>query len=187
VVPAGREGGPRDPILILTGPPGVGKTTTADILSSRNGRTVHLEADAFFRFIRSGYIEPWRPESHEQNETVMRVVAAAASGYAGAGYSTIVDGIVIPGWFFEPLRDALRDMGHPVAYAVLRAPRSVCVTRVDAREGRPPTDPDAIDQLWQSFAQLGDLERHVVDVEGKSPDEAAALIAQRLDEGSLIV
>lgn len=112
------------PILIVTGPPGVGKTTTAEVLAGRSTRSVHLEADTFFRFIGSGYVEPWKPESHEQNQIVMRIIAEAAAGYAAAGYFTIIDGIVIPGWFLEPLSDALRNAGHPVAYAVLRAPLS---------------------------------------------------------------
>lgn len=174
-------------VLILSGPPGVGKTTAAGILAERHARAVHLEADAFFRFIRSGYVEPWKSESHEQNEMVMRIVAGAASGYARAGYFTIVDGIVTPGWFFEPLRDALHDLGHSVAFAVLRVPRSVCVARVNEREGGTISDPDAIGQIWQGFAEMGDLERYAIDVEDKTPEEAAALLTQRLDEGRLTV
>ena len=42
----------------------------------------------------------------------MRTVARAAVAYAEAGYLTVIDGIVIPGWFFEPLRDALRGAGR---------------------------------------------------------------------------
>jgi hypothetical protein len=72
----------------------------------------HSDPDVFFRFIRSDYVEPWSPESHEQNRTVMDIVANAAAGYAAAGYRTILDGIVIPGWFLEPLRDHLHEGGH---------------------------------------------------------------------------
>lgn len=46
-------------ILILSGPPGSGKTTIAKLLGARRERAVHLESDAFFDFITSGYIEPW--------------------------------------------------------------------------------------------------------------------------------
>lgn len=181
------DGASRDPILILSGPPGAGKTTTASALAGRDGPSVHLEADAFFRFIRSGYVEPWKSESHEQNEMVMRIVAEAASGYARAGYFTIVEGIVIPGWFFEPLRDALRDLGHRVAFAVLRVPRSVCVTRVNEREGGSISDPDAVGQIWQGFAELGELERYVIDVEDQAPEEIATQLSQQLGEGRLAV
>ena len=94
-----------DPILILTGPPGSGKTTVGQLLAGKLPRAVNLESDEFFHFIRSGYVEPWKRTAHPQNTIVMRIVADAASTYADAGYFTIIDGIIIPGWFFEPLRD----------------------------------------------------------------------------------
>jgi predicted kinase len=177
----------KPPILILTGPPGVGKTTVAEILAARCPRAVHLESDVFFRFIRSDYVEPWKPESHQQNRVVMDIVGDAAAAYAAAGYRTIVDGIVIPGWFLEPLRDRLRDAGIPVAYAVLRAPRSVCTARVQSREGPAPVDSGALAQLWETFADLGELERHVLDVGDKEPGEAADLVVRSLADGQLAV
>jgi hypothetical protein len=172
-------------ILVVSGPPGVGKTTAVELLAARSERAVHLEADRFFSFIRSDYVEPWKPESHDQNAAVMRIVARAAAGYASAGYFTIVDGIVIPGWFFEPLRDALRDEGHAMSYAVLRAPLPVCLARVQGREGAPSVDPAAIEQLWRSFAGLGDLERHVLEVDGMAPEQVSDELAERLSGGSL--
>jgi predicted kinase len=180
--------GPADrPVLILSGPPGVGKTTAARLIADRSPPAVHMEADSFFHFIRAGYVEPWKPESMEQNEIVMRIVAQAAGGYASAGYMTIVEGIFIPGWFLEPVRDSLRDAGHEVAYAVLRAALPVCTARVQAREGAPPIDTAAIEQVWRSFAELGELERNVVDVEGRDAAEVAELLQRELSEGLLRV
>lgn len=173
------------PILIVSGPPGVGKTTAAAILAERSSRAVHLESDAFFRFIHSGYVEPWKPESHEQNSLVMRIVAAAAASYAAAGYFTIVDGIVIPDWFLEPLRDALQGEGHRVAYAVLRAPLATCAARARDRGDDPLADPEVIERLWRDFADLGSFERNVVELGSRGPREAADLLEQRLVDGSL--
>lgn len=174
-------------MLIVTGPPGVGKSTAASALAVRSTRAVHLESDVFFRFIRAGYVEPWRPESHDQNQLVMRIVGEAAAAYAAAGYLTIIDGIVIPGWFLEPLHDGLKAGGHEVAYAVLRAPLSVCIERARSRAREPLSEPEAVARLWQSFADLGDLERNVVGVEGKSSHETVDILAQRLVSGQLSI
>jgi len=75
-------GTPARPVLILSGPPGAGKSTVAEVFADRAERAVHLESDAFFRFIRAGYVEPWKPESQTQNEAVMRIVADSAAAYA---------------------------------------------------------------------------------------------------------
>ncbi len=174
------------PVLILTGPPGVGKTTAAALLAERFPRAVHLEADNFFRYIRSGYVEPWTPESNEQNRAVMGIVARAAAGYAAAGYLTLVDGMLIPGWFLEPVRDALRAEGHRVALTILRAPLATCLARVNGREGLPDgVDPEAIEQIWRSFADAGEFEPHVLDLGDESPDEVADLLVRRLEGGQL--
>ena len=125
---------------------------------------MHLEADRFFTFIESGFVEPWKAESHAQNETVMRIVGDAAAAYAGAGYFTVVEGIVIPRWFLGPLSDALRAAGHTVAYAVLHAPLELCLAR------RDQIDAEVVESIWTQFQDLGELEAHAIDVGDATPD-----------------
>jgi tRNA uridine 5-carbamoylmethylation protein Kti12 len=173
------------PVLILTGPPGVGKSTAAAILSARAERAVHLESDAFFRFISSGFVEPWKPGSRDQNQLVMRTAAGAAAAYAEAGYFTIVDGIVIPRWYLGTLREVFVAVGLRVGYAVLRAPLEACVERVNAREGGPLAEPGVIEQLWDEFAELGEFERHVIEVGDRKADEVGDEISRLLADERL--
>jgi hypothetical protein len=102
----------------------------------------------------------------------MRIAGEAAASYAAAGYFTIVEGIVIPRWFLGPLSAALRDAGHQVAYAVLRAPLELCLAR------RGEVEADVVESVWGQFADLGDYEAHAIDVAEATPD---AVVAELID------
>jgi len=84
-----------DPVIIVSGPPGAGKSTTSQILAARHRRAVHLHTDDFWHYIVSGGIAPYLPESDTQNQTVVRVIAGAASTYARGGFVVVVDGVVV--------------------------------------------------------------------------------------------
>lgn len=172
--------------LILSGAPGVGKTTAAKLLCDRAPRSVHLESDRFFFFIRSGFIEPWDPASDVQNRLVMRTAAAAAAAYADAGYLTIFEGIVIPRWTLGVVREAFEAAGVATSYAVLRAPQAECIARVQRREGDPDAyAPEILAAICSEFDDLEAFERHAIDVGGMDSEQAAAAIGARLDGGDL--
>lgn len=90
-------------IIVITGSPGTGKTTTASIVAKESDmdKSVHMHTDDFFHYLSKGAIPPHLPESNKQNLVVIEAFLEAAKRYARGGYDVIVDGIVGP-WFLEP-------------------------------------------------------------------------------------
>jgi hypothetical protein len=84
------------------------------------------------------------------------------------------------------MRDALQ-ASHAVAYALLRAPLAVCVSRAASRERSQLADSTVVEELWRDFADLGSLEHHAIDSVGTSAESIAQEVAQRLREGLLRV
>ncbi|MGH2872013.1 MAG: AAA family ATPase [Solirubrobacteraceae bacterium] len=171
-------------VLIITGPPGSGKTTVADAVAARHGRAAHVESDCFFRFIISGFVEPWKPAAQAQNALVMGVVVEAAAGYANAGYFTIIDGIIISQHFLQTIYDRLQVYGLEVAYVVLGASLGTCLDRSIGRASHPLGDREAVKSLWHRFERQSKPEGHAIETDGLNPwrvaDEIVAGLHTRL-------
>ncbi len=94
-------------------------------------------------------------------------------------YMTVVDGIISPKRFLAPLNEALAARGHAVSYAILRPALATCIARAAARPDDELSNPDVITQLWNDFADIDRLERHVVDVDNLAPEPAADTVTSR--------
>jgi chloramphenicol 3-O-phosphotransferase len=120
-------------LLILTGPPGAGKSTIARLVAEGAARpAVHLHTDSFYVWIRTGFVPPYLPEAARQNDVVLGVIAEAACGYARGDYDVVLDGVVGP-WALSPFRDAAKRDGLDLYYVVLRPSLEVTLARGDAR------------------------------------------------------
>lgn len=168
-------------LLVLTGPPGAGKSTVASIIASRFEPSALVAGDAFFGFIARGFIPPWLPEAHQQNEAVTTAAAAAAGTYARSGYTTVYDGVV--GQWFLPTFAAGAGVDK-LDYVVLLPPVECCVGRVALRERHGFRDEAATRQMHRDFSLATIDRRHVLDDLPDDPDETADLVLHQLMSGT---
>jgi len=168
------------PLLLVTGPPGAGKSTIARLLTREWDLAVHVHTDDFYAWIASGYVEPWLPAAQHQNVTIVEAIARVADGLAEGGYAVVVDGILGP-WFLDPFRALHRD----VAYVVLRPTLEEAEHRAGHRGDHPLKDLSVVGQMHAAFSELGDLELHAIDSTGSTPEETVTEIHRRFAEGAL--
>ena len=170
-------------LLIVTGPPGAGKSTVAAALVEGFEPSALVAGDEFFATVKRGFIPPWTKEAHEQNETVVGAAAAAAGRMAKGGYTVVYDGVIGP-WFLEAFVIAT---GLPeVHYVMLLPPESVCLQRINSRFGHGFSDPAAACQMHRQFSGAAALAPRVIT--STEPAEAlAAEITELLRLGELRV
>jgi adenylate kinase family enzyme len=173
-------------VLIITGPPGSGKTTVARAVASRHPKAVHLESDCFFRFVTSGFVEPWSPDASSQNLTVMGVVVEATATYAKAGYFTVLDGIIISQQFLEKIAAQLQSEGLAVAFALMSASLSTCLERASGRPSHPLDDARAVELLWKRFDELDVATPHVFNADTADAEQLADQIVANLHTRLLV-
>lgn len=169
-------------LIVVTGPPGAGKSTVAKALSKLFEPSALVAGDDFFAFIDRGYLAPWTAEAHHQNEVVIGAAAASAGRLAAGGYTVVYDGVIGP-WFLSTFGDAT-GLGR-LHYAMLLPPEQVCIERVRSRTGHGFTDLDAARAMYREFATAEVAGRHLIRDEARA--EAVALsLFEMMAAGSLV-
>ena len=173
-------------LLIVTGPPGAGKSTVAALLAASVSPSVLVEGDRFHGFLAAGVIPPWLPESNAQNTIVVEATALATGRFA-RDYFTIFDG-VIGTWFLPTFLAAMAlDTDVRVDYVVLMPTVEQCVEHVRTRIGHNFSDVDATRKMHHEFASAPVDARHVIVPGEGAASDVVAEIEARFSAGSLRV
>ena len=120
-------------IILLTGTPGAGKTTIAEVLSQTFARSAHVPVDFFRKMIKAGYASPhhWNQEVENQYLLARKNAALTAKNIAREGFTVIVDDIIRQKWV-EEWKDGLE--GFPLHFVLLLPSLEVAKQRNCTRE-----------------------------------------------------
>ncbi len=175
-------------IIVITGSPGTGKTTTASIVAKESNmdKSVHMHTDDFFHYLSKGAIPPHLPESNEQNLVVIEAFLEAAKRYARGGYDVIVDGIVGP-WLLEPWRTLVRE-DYEVHYIVLRASKEETMKRaVERSKLDRKTNVELVETMWEQFCNLRIYESNVIETTTYSIQGAVFAVKEKISSGAALL
>ena len=175
-------------IIVITGSPGTGKTTTASAVAKESDleKSVHMHTDDFYHYLSKGAIPPHLPESNEQNLIVIEAFLEAAKRYVRGGYDVIVDGIVGP-WFLEPWLNIVQEH-YEVHYIVLRASKEETMKRAIERSKLDrETNVELVETMWKQFSNLGIYELNVIDTTAHSIKDTVSAVKEKIVSGTALL
>lgn len=175
-------------IIVITGAPGTGKTTTSAIVAKESNmeKSVHMHTDDFYHYLSKGAIPPHLPESNEQNLIVIEAFLEAAKRYVRGGYDVIVDGIIGP-WFLEPWLNIVRE-GYEVHYIILRANKEETLKRAIERSKLDrKTNIELVETMWKQFNSLGTYEKNILDTTLFSVEDTVFAIKEKIANKSALL
>ena len=121
-------------VLILSGPPGSGKTSVSLAICERFDRMLHVSVDDLRHWVRAGYRRPWDGDQQAQEQQVMAAENASALARVAVShrYAAIIDDVVTRPQV-EVYRQALQGVAAEVHLVTLLPRLDACLARDAAR------------------------------------------------------
>ena len=123
-------------IILLSGPPGAGKSSVAEALCERYDRMLLIEVDDIRHMVRAGYRHPWvdDQQTREQLQLAIRNASAIALQSAATRYSAVITDVITAeavAWY----RDALASTSVSIELVTLLPSLEETISRDVDRDG----------------------------------------------------
>jgi predicted kinase len=169
---------PPRPVLVLTGPPAVGKSTTARAVAEALDRCAVVDVDDVRQLVVSGGVAPWDgEEGRRQQRLGVRNACSLAGRFVAAGIDVVVADVLTP--------DTLalyRELLPGCVVVRLTVPLEEAWRRASTRPVWL-TDEEFV-ALHEADALSAPAADHELDVSALTRDEQASAVASRWERDS---
>ncbi|MFC7309852.1 AAA family ATPase [Streptomyces monticola] len=178
-LPVSRDPGPA--VVLLTGIMASGKSTVAQALAERLPRAAHVRGDVFRRMVVSGRAEMApgaEAEALAQLRLRYRLSASTADAYADAGFTAVVQDVVIG----EVLKEYVAGVRTRPFYVVVLDPDADVVAAREAGRGKTGYGEWSVEALQSGLRQETPRIGLWLDSSELTVEETVDALLGRLDE-----
>ncbi|WP_336773188.1 AAA family ATPase [Paenibacillus sp. MMO-58] len=159
-------------VYIISGPAGVGKSTTSKQLVQRFSNSAYISGDYISHLHVKGRHKPW--ESKEELALIWTNLLALTRNFLAQGIDVVIDYVTFPNealWLKEQLRGTLAN----VSYVVLWTDLETLLTRDQTRLPENRMGERCL-ILMNEFLESGVEERHIVNNNSRSIEQVIEMI-----------
>ena len=165
-------------VYIISGSPGVGKSTVSQQLASSFEKAIHTNCDGIYNMVKGGYKAPWNDPDKTLHNAMCDAAASIVDIYSQIGFSCVVDYV----FFVEELLNLIPKIKTKNQFSVIYLMPSLEVNiQRDKNFGRDYVmGRERIEIYHKDFLQLTKkVKSFTIDNTNLSVDETVALIKSR--------